>query len=169
MFLRYFQCMCGGAVVSDSLQPHGLQPVRLLYTYNFPGKNTAAGCHVLLQRIFLPMNQTCIPCIFCIVGQVLYQLSHQESPIFSIAIYIMYYQFEEHMAHGPYFIAHKLQHMISRAHDPKYFKIIIIISIANWCSPSNLIKASQLSIQRRQISTLLQAEHIHIIIQSSAE
>ena len=137
MFLRYFQCVCVGAVVSDSLQPSGLQPVRLPCTYNFPSKNTAAGCHVLLQEIFLPRDRTCIPCVFCIGRQVLYQLSHQGSPIFSIAIYMMYYQFEEYMAHGPYFIAHKLQHMISRAYDPKYFKIII--SIADCCSPSNLI------------------------------
>ena len=57
----------------------------------FPGKNTAAGCHVLLQEIFLPGDRTCIPCVFYIGRQVLYQLSHQGSPIFSIAIYIMYY------------------------------------------------------------------------------
>ena len=33
------------SVVSDSLQPHGLQPTRLLC----PGKNTGVGCHLLLQ------------------------------------------------------------------------------------------------------------------------
>ena len=42
-------CVC---VVSDSLQPHGLQPTRLLCPWNFPGKNTGAGCHFHLQRIF---------------------------------------------------------------------------------------------------------------------
>ena len=35
------------------LQPHGLQPTRLFHPWNFPGKNTGAGCHFLLQRIFL--------------------------------------------------------------------------------------------------------------------
>ena len=33
--------------------PHGLQATRLLCPWDFPGKNTGAGCHTLLQRIFL--------------------------------------------------------------------------------------------------------------------
>ena len=41
------------SVMSDSLQPHGLQPSRLLCPWNFPGKNTGAGCHFLFQGIFL--------------------------------------------------------------------------------------------------------------------
>ena len=36
------------AAMSDSLQPHGLQPTRLLCPWNFPGKNTGVGCHLLL-------------------------------------------------------------------------------------------------------------------------
>ena len=40
------------SVVSDSLWPHGLQPVRLLCPWDFPGKNTGMGCHFLLQGIF---------------------------------------------------------------------------------------------------------------------
>ena len=34
------------------LQPYGLQPIRLLWPWDFPGKNTGVGCHFLLQRIF---------------------------------------------------------------------------------------------------------------------
>ena len=34
------------------LQPHGLQPAWDLCLWDFPGKNTGAGCH-LLQEIFL--------------------------------------------------------------------------------------------------------------------
>ena len=41
------------SVVSDSLQPHGLQPTRLLHPWDSPGKNTGVGCHFLLQGIFL--------------------------------------------------------------------------------------------------------------------
>ena len=41
------------SVVSDSWQPHGLQPTRLLCPWNSPGKNTGVGCHVFIQRIFL--------------------------------------------------------------------------------------------------------------------
>ena len=43
-------------VVSNSQQPHGLQPTRLLHPWNFPGKSTGVGCHCLLQqyRIAIP-------------------------------------------------------------------------------------------------------------------
>ena len=36
-------------VMSDSLQPHGLYPTRLLCPWDFPGKNTEVGCHFLVQ------------------------------------------------------------------------------------------------------------------------
>ena len=36
------------SVVSNSLQPHGLQPTRLLHPWDFPGKSTGVGCHCLL-------------------------------------------------------------------------------------------------------------------------
>ena len=39
-------------VISDSLLTHGLQPTRFLWPWDFPGKNTGAGCHFFLQRIF---------------------------------------------------------------------------------------------------------------------
>ena len=35
-----------------TLCPHGLQPVRLLYPWDSPDKNTGAGCYFLLQGIF---------------------------------------------------------------------------------------------------------------------
>ena len=35
--------------MSDSLQLFGLEPARLLSLWCFPGKNTGAGCHFLLQ------------------------------------------------------------------------------------------------------------------------
>ena len=40
------------SVVSDSLWPHGLYPVRLLRLWDSPGKNTGVGCPSLLQGIF---------------------------------------------------------------------------------------------------------------------
>ena len=36
------------SVVSNSSQPHGLQPTRLLPPWDFPGKSTGVGCHCLL-------------------------------------------------------------------------------------------------------------------------
>ena len=40
------------SVEFNSLWPHGLQPARLLCPWDSPGKNTAVGCHFLLQGIF---------------------------------------------------------------------------------------------------------------------
>ena len=33
------------SVMSNSLQPHWLEPARLLCPWDFPGKNTGVGCH----------------------------------------------------------------------------------------------------------------------------
>ena len=46
------------SVVSDSLQPHGLQPIRLLCPWDFPGKDIGVGCHFLLQGSSQPRDQT---------------------------------------------------------------------------------------------------------------
>ena len=40
------------SVMSNFLQPHGLQPVRLFCPWDFPGKNTRVGCRFLFQGIF---------------------------------------------------------------------------------------------------------------------
>ena len=40
-------------VVSDSVQPYGLQPARFLCPWDFPGRNTGVGCHAFLLGIFL--------------------------------------------------------------------------------------------------------------------
>ena len=39
-------------VMSNSLQPRGVQPTRLLSSWDSPGKNSGVGCHFLLQGIF---------------------------------------------------------------------------------------------------------------------
>ena len=38
------------SVMSDSSQPHGLQPTRCLRPWDFPGKSTGVGCHCLLRN-----------------------------------------------------------------------------------------------------------------------
>ena len=43
----------GRSVVSDSLQPHGLWPARLLRPWDSPGRSAGVDCHSLLQGIFL--------------------------------------------------------------------------------------------------------------------
>ena len=45
---KCFMLSC--SILSDSLQPFGLQPARLLYPWDSPGKNTGVGCHFLLQE-----------------------------------------------------------------------------------------------------------------------
>ena len=58
-----------------TLQPHRLQPTRLLHPWDSPGKNTGEDCRSLLQRIFPtqglnPGLQHC--------RQILYHLSFRE-------------------------------------------------------------------------------------------
>ena len=56
VFVQNYKSECESvscSVVSDCLQPLGLEPARLLCPWNFPGKNTGVGCHSLLQGVFL--------------------------------------------------------------------------------------------------------------------
>ena len=68
------------SVVSDSLQPHGQQPTRLFYPWDFSGKHTRVVCHFLLQRIFLIQRSN--PCLLCLLlcRKIFYLLSHWGSP-----------------------------------------------------------------------------------------
>ena len=68
------------SVVSDSLQPHGLYPTRLLCPWHSPSKNTGAGFHAFLQGIF--PTQGWNPHLLCLLHgrKVLYQLSHRGGP-----------------------------------------------------------------------------------------
>ena len=45
-------------IMSDSLQPYGLQPANLLCACNSVEKNTGVGCHALFQGIFSRRDQT---------------------------------------------------------------------------------------------------------------
>ena len=61
----------------DSLQPHGLQPARLLCPQKSPGKTTRVGWHSLLQGFF-PTQRWNPGLPHC--SQILNHLSHQGSP-----------------------------------------------------------------------------------------
>ena len=39
------------SVMSDSEQPHRLQPTRLFRPWDFPGKNTGVGCHFQCMKV----------------------------------------------------------------------------------------------------------------------
>ena len=56
-------CVPGHLVLSDSLQPHGLKPNRLLCPWNFPGKNTGMVVISYSRGPFQPRDQTCVSCI----------------------------------------------------------------------------------------------------------
>ena len=60
--------------MSNSLQPYGLWPARLLCPWNSTGKNTGVGSHSLLQGIFLTqeLNPGLLHCRW-----ILDQLSHK--------------------------------------------------------------------------------------------
>ena len=49
--------------MSDSVRPHGLQPTRLLHSWDFPGKSTGVGCHCLLRGLLLALKKERNPII----------------------------------------------------------------------------------------------------------
>ena len=69
------------SVMNDSLQSHGLQPIRLLCPWDFPSKDTGVGCHFLLQGIF-PTQGSNPGLLHC--RQILYWLSYKGSPCCSL-------------------------------------------------------------------------------------
>ena len=72
--LTIFPPLCvSRSVVSDSLRPRELQPVRLLYPWDSSGKRV--DCFSLLQKIF-PTQGSHPGLLHC--GQILYHLSHRE-------------------------------------------------------------------------------------------
>ena len=60
-----YEYMCAVAsVVSNSVWPCGLQPARLLCSWDSPGKNTRVGCYALLKGISWPRVQTCVSYVY---------------------------------------------------------------------------------------------------------
>ena len=76
------------SIMSDSLRPYGLQPTRLLCSWDSPGRNTGVGCHTLLQGIFLTQGSNL--CLLCLLHWQVdsLPLSHVESPM--PILYILY-------------------------------------------------------------------------------
>ena len=83
-FSLAFVCLHSHSAVSDSLQPHGLYPTRLLCPWDSPGKNTGVGCHFLLQGSF-PTLGLKLHLLWLLHWQVKFlPLSHLESPLIAI-------------------------------------------------------------------------------------
>ena len=83
-FISSFRTLCVSAsarlspsVASNSLQPHGLWPSKLLCPWDSPGNNTGVGSLSLLQGIS-PTRESNLGLLHC--RQILSRLSHQGSP-----------------------------------------------------------------------------------------
>ena len=59
------------SVASDSSQPHGLQPTRLLRPWDFLGKSTGVGCHCLLRYLYIPTRKIIALTLQTFVGKVM--------------------------------------------------------------------------------------------------
>ena len=81
------------SVVSDSSRPHGLQPIRLLHPWDFPGESTGVGCHCLLQEmldtisIFLNLLRFDFWPKMSIVKNVPYPGKYPQKKVYSSAIW----------------------------------------------------------------------------------
>ena len=94
--LCMYVCVLSSSVVSDSLQPHGLQLTRFLCPWDFPGKNTGVGSISSSRGSSWPRDWTCVPCVSCIGIWISLPLSllgspctylYSFSPFFSIIAY----------------------------------------------------------------------------------
>ena len=74
--------------MSDSLQPHGLQPARLLCPWHSPDKNTGVGCHAVLQGVF-PTQESHLHLLWLLhYRQILYRQATAKAP-YSIYRYLV--------------------------------------------------------------------------------
>ena len=79
-----------GSVMSNSLQPHGLQPTMLLCPWDCPGKNARVGCYFCFHGIFLTLGQNLHLLHLLHWPEYSSPLRHLENPI-------IYQQFQFHI------------------------------------------------------------------------
>ena len=68
------------SVMSDSLQPCGLQPTSILYPWDFLRRILGVGCHFLFQGIFPTPGLILHLLCFLYYKRILYLLSYSRSP-----------------------------------------------------------------------------------------
>ena len=80
VFYITYLCVCADRSVVSLCDP-------MVCPWNSPGENTGLGCHSLLQGIFLTQgwNPGLLHC-----WQILYHMSHQESPHYILSPYLFY-------------------------------------------------------------------------------
>ena len=67
----YYLCLSSASphLPRNHLHACGPQPTRLLCSWNFPGKNSRAGCHLLLQGVFPTQGSNPCLCVSWIAGR----------------------------------------------------------------------------------------------------
>ena len=68
--------------MSDSVQPHRQQSTRLPYPWDSPGKNTAVGCHFLLQCLQVKIKVKSLSHVQIISRKEQFVLTHYNSSHF---------------------------------------------------------------------------------------
>ena len=89
--------------VFDFLRSHGLQPARLLYPWDSPGKNTGVGKHSFFPGD-LPNPEMNLGLLLC--RQIPYYLSHQGSPGWIKCSYFLFLHYEDQNPLKNYFGSH---------------------------------------------------------------
>ena len=90
---------------------------------NSLGNNTGAGCHILLQEIFLTQGWNCVSFVFFIGRGVLYHKHHQRSPAtiskstFPVLFYFLCWIFPSRLSPSPSAFQHtQLYPVLIRLH-----------------------------------------------------
>ena len=83
------------SVVSDSLQPHGLQPARLLHPWDFPAKNTGEGS--FSRGSFKPSDRTHVFCVSYIEGDIHFYMSCPKLKLYKAKIGRLEGKWENHI------------------------------------------------------------------------
>ena len=87
-------CVLSHSVGSSSLQPCGLQPARLLCSWNSPGKNIGVGCQFLLQGIVPFPGMELVSLVSPeLVGWFFTTEPHELSGYYFCALHILYMSF----------------------------------------------------------------------------
>ena len=137
-------CVCvSHSAMSKSLPLHRLEHPRLLFPWNFPGKNTGVGSHSLLQGISQPRDWTLISCVSCIDRLIPHHCATWGTHMYNIGGKKHTYCFKwdvgikwddtwcPHLRHPQWLLLLLLSLFLLVNHTFRIFMIIIIISGIN--------------------------------------
>ena len=82
VYLHYSRHVLSYSVLPNSLWPHGLQPARVLCSWDFTSKITGVGCQILLQGILLTQGSDLSLLLRLHWRWILYHCAAWEAPLF---------------------------------------------------------------------------------------